>query len=101
MGITASPFCAVFASLHKQAAPAETISNFIQKAIHLKTVQTLGSTVCFTRPLVYNRYALAVTVFSDAGRWATNEQLCYAAGLLLGELRHGSVSQTLSCTSYM
>lgn len=37
-------------------------------------------------------------MFSDAGRSATNGQLCYVTGLLLGDLRHVSIFHTLICS---
>lgn len=79
-GISVFPFCATFASLHQEAAPAATVHDFCDQAADLRYIQTLGYTISFTRPLCNAVHALSVTVFTEAGRSASNGQLCYVLG---------------------
>lgn len=99
LGITADLFSAAFVSMHEKAAPSETVRDCLAQSSDIRTIQAMGYTI-FSRAYDVERLKRYVTIFSDAGRSATNGQLCYIAGLLLEELQLKSIYHVLSWCSH-
>lgn len=94
--VTFLPFCATSASLNQQAAPFACVRDFIIQAADLRVIKALGSSISFHRPTGNECHQLSITFFADAGRSATNGQLCYIAVLLIGCLPLESIYHVVS-----
>lgn len=96
IGITPSPFCADFSIRLKKAAPNSTVHDFISQASVIRSHKQLVSSVSFPRFLDDEHHGLSVLLLSDAGRSAHRGQFCYIYGLLVDQLRIGSIYYVLS-----
>lgn len=100
LGITASPFCATFSSLFQQEAPSAAISTLCNQGARLSKLQKLGTATHYPRPGDNLTHAVSIVVFCDAGRTSDAGQLCHIGGLLLDDLRAGSIFHAISWASH-
>lgn len=80
----------------QQLTPSTTVHYLITQENSLKLLKSIGSTAEFTRVLDNNSNLLSILVFSDVGRHCDCAQLCYIAGLLIGEIESSSLFHVLS-----
>lgn len=100
LGITASPFCAVFSSLFQQDAPTATISTVCIQAARLAKLLKLGTATRYARLDDSLYHAASIVVFCDAGRPAEAGQLCNIGGLLVDDFSCGSIFHVISWASH-
>lgn len=100
LGTNASPFCAFYASFMQQKEPNPQVRDIISQINILRQLKKLGSVIQFKRPPTGREYSTSILVFADASKLPEHGQLCYIAGLLIGDLSKGSVYHTLSWTSH-
>lgn len=100
LGVTASPFCALFSSYMQQLAPKACVRHLLYQTNHLRNLKKLGTTVKYChRPSTLPNEKVSVLVFSDAGRTCDYGQLCFIAGLLFGDISEGSIFHVVSWSS--
>lgn len=99
LGVTASPFCAQVSSHLQQHAPNATIKEMIQQINLLRKLKKVCTVATYKCPKPNASKKLSVLVFSDAGRTSDHGQLCFIAGLLVGELTEGSIFHSVSWSS--
>ena len=80
----------------QQRSPKATVHDLITQLNVLKMLKRLGSTIRFKRPALNKQYKFSILTFADASRKEDHGQLGYIAGLLIGDLKNGSVVHTLS-----
>ena len=100
LGISASPFCALYASYLQQKSPTPTIRDMITQINCLRYLKKLGTCISFVTPQVQCEMKLSVVVFADASRSGDHGQLSYLSCLLFGDLQKDSIVHTLSWTSH-
>lgn len=100
LGLSASPFCSLYASYLQQRAPDPTVRDLITQVNALRLMKKFGSVIQFKRPDTHGPQTLSLLVFCDASRSKTHGQICYIAGLLIGDLSKGSIFHTISWTSH-
>lgn len=100
LGIAASPFCAFYASYLQQKAPKPKVEDLILQINSVKLLKKLGSTIRYVNNEKNNNHGFSIIVFSDASRLIDHGQLAFICGLLIGDLKSGSVFHTISWSSH-
>lgn len=100
VGVHASPIASYVSSYLQQVRNSTTVHDLTLQCSMLRRLYQLGSNSVYKRP-VLGYLQLSVLVFSDAGRAKERGQLEFLCGLLLGELKKGSVFHVLSWSSHL
>lgn len=90
LGIAASSFCALVASLLQQQGRLPTVKDLFTQLNVLKGLKQRFTCVTYTRPDKAKDCRPSLLVFVDASRTTDHEELGYVAGLLLGYLEEGT-----------
>lgn len=84
----------------EQLAPGATVRDHLYYEAEMRFIRALGSKPSFLHLSRDASHRLSVTVLRDACRSATNDQLCYIFGLLIGKLERGSIYHVISWSSH-
>jgi len=99
IGVGLSPFCAHAASYLQQKGANPTVADLVTQINMLRLLKKYGTSITFQRPSAKGNYPVSLVTFADASRPSDHGQLGTISGLLIGDLKRGSVFHTLSWSS--
>lgn len=100
IGIAVSPLCSLYASYLQQKAPDLLVCHLIEQVNILRKLKRIGTCMSYPRPTDNSQYVLTVLAFADASKSSENGQLGVLVGLLLGEMKMGSIFHPISWNSH-
>lgn len=100
LGMTVSPFAAFASSNLQRTQNGPTLSDLVRQINLLRSVQKMGTTSWFRRPLIKGTYEMSVVMFGNAARPSNLGKLGYIGGLLIGPLEYRSILHTISWASH-
>ena len=100
LGQNVSPLASFFNSYLQQCRSHTTIHHLIKQQNLVKKLKHFGTTSTF-RALEKGTFDISVVIFADAGRPSDHGQLAYIAGLLIGDLKQGSIFHTVGWRSHL
>ena len=100
LGQNVSPFASFFTSYLQQRNSDLKVSDLVHQINIVKKLKSLSTVSRFRRPST-GTHEISMLVFSDAGRPSDYGQLGYLAGVLIGDLKKGSVFHPISWRSHL
>lgn len=100
IGSSCSPLCSFYSSYLQQKLPDLKVRHSVEQNNIVKKLQKQGSSIHYSRPPLNTELELSVAVFADASKSDENGQLGIITGLLIGDMKEGSVFHNTSWLSH-
>lgn len=100
IGIATSPFCSLYGLCLQQKVPDLMVCRLIEQANILRKLKVIRTCMSYPGPTNDLQYVLRALAFVDVSKPSENDQLGVLVGLLLREIRIGSMFHHISWISH-